>query len=35
VATDVKEEFPQSFGGVDVRFVNLETLIGLLDSKEP
>ena len=35
VATDVKEEFPQSFGGVDVRFVNLETLIGLLCSKEP
>jgi hypothetical protein len=35
VAMDVKEEFPQSFGGVDVRFVNLETLIGLLGSKEP
>jgi predicted AAA+ superfamily ATPase len=35
VATDVKEEFPQLFGGVDVRFVSLETLIGLLDSKEP
>ena len=34
VATDVKEEFPQLFGAVDVRFVNLETLIGLLDSKE-
>jgi predicted AAA+ superfamily ATPase len=35
VATDVKVEFPQQFNGVDVRFVNLETLIGLLDSKKP
>jgi len=35
VAADVKVEFPQHFNGVDVRFVNLGTLIGLLDSRKP